>query len=209
VGDGSWGVNSIKHLHIVGDSISMHYGVYLEKMLQGKLRYSRKPPQNDDPESANGKDSVCVIEYLQTVRRTLQCDYLLVNCGLHDLKRHLQTNELQVPLTAYAANLETIIALARELGSEMIWARTTPVIDQIHNTRNTEFRRHAADVAAYNAQADSIMAQNRIEMIDLFTFTQTFGEEAYGDHVHFTEIVRAQQAAFIAGDLYQLSGELS
>lgn len=203
MGDGSSGVDPIKHLHVVGDSISMHYGVHLEKMLQGVLSYSRKPPQNSDPESANGRDSVCVVEYLQTVRHTLRCDYLLVNCGLHDLKRNIQTHDLQVPLAAYAANLETIITLAKELGSELIWVRTTPVIDQIHNALSTEFRRHAADVADYNAQADATMKQHHLRSIDLFTFTQKLGgAEIYLDHVHFTDGVRQQQAAFITGYLY-------
>lgn len=195
-------MNSIKKLHVIGDSISMQYGIYLEQMLQGKWHYSRKPPQNADPESANGRDSACVIEYLQTVRHTLRCDYLLVNCGLHDLKRHPQTNELQVPLAAYAANLKTIVAFAREVSNEMIRVRTTPVIDQIHNTRNADFRRHAADVAAYNAAADTLMQQHHLRRLDLCTFTQNLGgEEIYLDHAHFTVDVRRQQAAFITGYL--------
>lgn len=200
-------MNREPSLHVVSDSISMHYGVYLERLLDGVMRYSRKPPQNNDPESANGRDSDLVLDYLRSIQHSLQPDYLMINCGLHDIKRIPRSETTQVPLERYAQNLKTIIAIAHEMKANTIWVRTTPVVDHIHNSRSTEFSRHAKDVAAFNAQADSIMAQYGVEVIDLFTFTQAFGEDAYCDHVHFTETVRAEQAAFIVEQLKYLTGK--
>ncbi|MBI5303205.1 MAG: hypothetical protein HY868_13815 [Chloroflexi bacterium] len=77
-------------------------------------------------------------------------------------------------------------------------------MDEIHNSRESSFHRYAADVASYNAQADAIMRANDIPMIDLFTFTRNLGEGVYFDHVHYTDTVRIQQAAFVAGALVQI-----
>lgn len=38
-------------------------------------------------------------------------------------------------------------------------------------------------------------------LIDLYTFTRCFGTSAFCNHVHYTEEVRALQAAYIAGSL--------
>ena len=40
------------------------------------------------------------------------------------------------------------------------------------------------------------MAQQIVDAIDLVTLPQAFGEEADCDPVHFTETVRAEQAAY-------------
>ena len=77
------------------------------------------------------------------------------------------------------------------------------MIDERHNRLNTTFQRFEADVEAYNAAADRIMEEHGITTIDLFTFTRNLGPDVYGDHVHYTTEVRMQQAAFIAGHLYQ------
>jgi hypothetical protein len=78
------------------------------------------------------------------------------------------------------------------------------VVDAIHNTGTVGFERFAADVAAYNAAADSEMRQLRVPIIDLFTFTLTLGPEAYADHVHYTPAAQMLQAAFLAGSVLQL-----
>jgi lysophospholipase L1-like esterase len=188
-------------LHIVGDSISIHYGPYLQTMLTGVMTYSRKtaPDGNlDDAGAANGGDSSLVLDYLRTLQPDRSFDTLLINCGLHDIKRDVMTHAVQVPLDQYEANLREILAQAQRLAARTIWVRTTPVIDERHNRLNTAFQRFEADVEAYNAAADRIMQEHGITTIDLFTFTRNLGPNVYADHVHFTNEVRAQQAAFIA-----------
>ncbi|NTU65586.1 MAG: SGNH/GDSL hydrolase family protein, partial [Chloroflexi bacterium] len=156
-----------------------------------------------DTGAANGGDSALVLDYLRALQPDRPFDILLINCGLHDLKRDVTTHALQVPLDLYEANLHAILAQAQRLAARTIWVRTTPVIDERHNRLNTTFQRFGADVEAYNAAADRIMEERGITTIDLFTFTRNLGPDVYSDHVHYTTEVRMQQAAFIAGHLYQ------
>jgi hypothetical protein len=197
---------TLPHIHVIGDSISLHYGPYLKMMLTGVMTYSRKtaPDGNtDDTSAANGGDSSMVRDYLQALQPERPFDSLLINCGLHDIKRDVTTHAVQVPLAQYEDNLHEILAQAQRLAARTIWVRTTPVIDERHNRLNTTFQRFEADAEAYNAVADHIMLEHGIAAIDLFTFTRNLGLEVYVDHVHFTTEVRAQQAAFITGHLYQ------
>jgi hypothetical protein len=197
---------SLPTLHVVGDSISIHYGPYLQTMLAGVMVYSRKAAPDgslDEASAANGGDSSMVLAYLRRLRPERPFDVLLLNCGLHDIKRDLVTNQPQIPAEQYAANLRASLVEGRRLAKRVIWVRTTPVIDERHNRLNTTFRRCEADVEAYNASADHSAREHRVSIVDLFTFTRNLGSDVYVDHVHFTDEVRAQQAAFIAGHLFQ------
>jgi lysophospholipase L1-like esterase len=198
---------SLPKVYVVGDSISMHYGPYLERDLRGVFEYARKEGEEeallnlDRPQGANGGDSSMVLEFLEARLRSggLGCDLLLVNCGLHDIKTDPRTGAKQVPLAAYRANLERIVSLVRGAGLAMAWVRTTPCDEAVHNARNTQFHRFAADGIAYNAVADEVMAAAGIPSIDLYTFTANLGPDLYLDHVHFHDHIRQQQAAYIAG----------
>jgi lysophospholipase L1-like esterase len=165
---------ALPHLHVVGDSISMRYGPHLAGMLAGVAQYSRKPVVGDDPESANGRDSGAVLAYLNGLSPAERgdIDYLMVNCGLHDIKRGLADGQPLTPPEQYEDNLRAITRVARAAARRLIWVRTTPVIDAVHNRYpDLEFHRYAADVAAYNAAADAIMLDARAPIIDLFGFT--------------------------------------
>ncbi len=198
------------NIFLIGDSISIHYGPALESALRGTgIHYSRKEgvdaaQQNlDIPLGANGGDSSMVLGYLRycaTQGRAITADTLVVNCGLHDIKTDPATGAKQVPLEDYGKNLEAIVELvSKTTGRRLIWMRTTPCDENIHNARSKSFYRFAADCAAYNRAADAIMAAQGVPVIDLFTFTQNLGPELFCDHVHFLEPVRHRQAAFIAG----------
>ena len=190
-------------LHVVGDSISMHYGPYLEQYLQDVLVYSRKegmPGDPAEPNGANGGDSSLVLRYLSACQaQHAHWDYLLLNCGLHDIKTNPLTHDKQVPPETYRSNLRRIIPLARSLASWTIWVRTVPVIDAIQNARQKDFRRFAADVLRYNSIADGVMEEHDIPEINLYGFTRRLGEDIDIDHVHFRERASQRQAAYIAG----------
>ncbi len=198
----------MRTLHVVGDSISQHYGPYLEQYLAGIFAYSRKdsmPGDPAEPNGGNGGDSSLVLRYLTACReRNWRWDFLVLNCGLHDIRTDPQTQARQVAAGDYERNLRDIVSLARALASRVIWVRTTPVVDAIHNTRGQSFYRFAADVEAYNAIANAVMREHGIPVIDLFTFTRSLGNDVNIDHVHFTEPVRQAQAAFVAGYLTAL-----
>ena len=199
----------MKTLFVLGDSISMHYGPYLEEDLQGTFEYDRK---RDDagvsdlgvPEGPNGGDSRMVLEYLKARRAdaSFRPDILLLNCGLHDIKRNLEREKgIQVASEQYRKNLEEIYSLSVEMGTRLIWVRTTPVVDRIHNSQSRQFHRYEADLTLYNEIADSVFQNHQVPIVDLNRFTKGMGEEAFSDHVHFHQEVRALQAAFIAGFL--------
>ena len=199
----------MRTLFVIGDSISMQYGPYLKSCLAGAWTYDRKRGAEhalqdlDQPVGANGGDSALVLAYLEELQRSgsFQPDLLLLNCGLHDIKTDPHTGAKQVPIAQYRANLERIMGLLRQMRISTVWVRTTPVNDEQHNTRSREFHRFARDVAEYNAIADEVCTAAGAPLLDLFSFTRNLGEDVFCDHVHFTEPVRAQQAAFIAGFL--------
>ncbi len=194
-------------LFVIGDSISIQYGPYLEKYIKDFAIYERKQDDGsgnnnlDYPTGANGGDSKMVLAYLrhQLNDENFKPDYLLLNCGLHDIKRNPVSREIQVAKEAYKENLETIYQLLKKKNIKLIWIRTTPVVDSIHNVKSRSFYRFAADVETYNQIADEFCAKNNIAVIDLYHFTKQLGEGQYTDHVHYKEPARALQAAFIAG----------
>jgi hypothetical protein len=198
----------MKSLFVIGDSISIQYGPYLKKLVEGRFHYDRKRGEAealadlDRPVGANGGDSSMVLEYLLGEQsRGVRYDILLINCGLHDIKTDPAAGGKQVPLDQYRDNLEQIAAVARQMAQAVIWVRTTDAVESIHNARSASFHRYHADVLAYNEAADETMGKHRIPTLDLYAFTRVFGESAYRDHVHYTDEVCRLQAAYIAGYL--------
>lgn len=201
------GFESKPKLFVVGDSISMQYGPYLEQYLKGKFSYDRKRETGDDsgdgerPKFANGGDSGMVLAYLKTKLKSkeFQPDIMLINCGLHDIKTDIETGKKQVEIEVYKENLKQIHHLLADRGIPMVWVRTTPVDDVQHNSKQQTFHRYAADLASYNEVADNVFEALNVPIIDLHQFTLNLGDDLFADHVHFGEATRKKQAAFIGG----------
>ena len=205
----------LPRLFVIGDSISIQYGPYLEKRVAGTFAYDRKQDAAgapratsnlDVPIGANGGDSDMVLAYLRHRRAhdPVRADILLLNCGLHDIKTTPSTGAIQVPLERYRANLLAIIEETRAMHLRLVWIRTTPVFDETHNSRSQAFHRFARDVDAYNAAADAIMAAANAPAIDLNGFSAKFLPAGFIDHVHYREEIREKQAAFIFDELRRL-----
>ena len=195
-------------LYVIGDSISLHYGPYLEQYLGERFAYARKTAETEarlnlpNPMGDNGGDSSVVLAFLTGLieRGELAADLLLVNCGLHDIKTDPATGRKQVGIDDYRRNLEGIVAQAGEAGVPLVWVRMTPCDETVHNARpDRTFHRFSADCIAYNAVADGVMAAAGVPAIDLHSFTASLGGELYCDHIHFHEAIREKQAAYIAG----------
>eukprot|EP00041_Stephanoeca_diplocostata_P008739 m.129240 g.129240 ORF g.129240 m.129240 type:complete len:252 (+) comp17456_c0_seq2:126-881(+) len=151
---------------------------------------------------------------------------LLLNCGLHDIKCNIRENikaykqeaidsgdldgrsvldvsaAVGVPhvsLEDYGQNLRQAITLAREdlHVHTVIWVRTTPVVDAIHNSKAMPWNRYAAHVTAYNKVADSICTALSVPVIDLHSWCAAIGPSAYRDHVHFTSDIERQQGQWL------------
>ncbi|GMV93483.1 MAG: hypothetical protein AMXMBFR82_32610 [Candidatus Hydrogenedentota bacterium] len=205
----------LNKVYVIGDSISIQYGPYLQQYLRGFMDYDRKADESEknvglaEPRGANGGDSSMVLRFVEAAEKAggLGADILVLNCGLHDIKTEPLTGAKQVPIDQYEENLKKIVASAQRMNMKVVWVRTTPVDESIHNNPNSIFHRFAADCAAYNDVADRVMTEAGVPMIDLFTFTNNIGENLFADHVHFPEPVREKQGAFIAGWLVAWNGK--
>ena len=87
----------------------------------------------------------CVLYKRKGVSSCAVVDLLLLNCGLHDIKTDPSTGEQQVPLVQYQKNLQQIVALLQETSVELVWMRTTPCDESVHNHPDMKFHRFAAD----------------------------------------------------------------
>lgn len=191
---------------VIGDSISIDYHNGLMQLSAGHYAYARKGglakalENLDHPQGANGGNSHDVLNFLDKalVDGTIRADFVLLNCGLHDIKRDPKTSQIEVPIEEYQQNLQSIIRRVRDAGKQLIWISTTPVDEKRHQARQPYFHRYEADLSAFNEAAARIMAKNHVPVIDLYSFTSTI-QDPYRDHVHFRRDVIAQQAAFIHG----------
>ena len=215
-------------LFVLGDSISIQYGPFLEQLLAGRYICDRKGSEllkadsaekrqvdilgrlaalEDSSEAINGGDSNAVLGYLQGRKPSTASNWtvLLLNCGLHDIRTDPFSNARQVEPESYGENLKSIVPLAARLSRWVVWVRTTPVVDARHQRLNPDYQRFNADVEHYNQVADAIMDHTGIPKIDLYGFTQRLHsmypslDALYSDHVHFIEPVQRLQAAYIAG----------
>lgn len=200
----------MKTIHVIADSISMHYGPYLEKYISPHYQYSRKQlkiGELDNPEGVNGGDSSQVLSYIERcISQNMRWDLVVLNCGLHDI-RYYDNCKNQTDSADYERNLNDIFDAANAIASQVVWVCTTPVIDELHNPLKNDYKRYNADVEKYNGIADGVVANRNIWSIDLYTFCRCLGEaDTYFDHIHFNDETRNLQGAFVAGQLIAFLG---
>lgn len=202
---------SLPRVFVLGSSLTLHFGPYLEKALQGHFRYDRKRANDgkhaegnlDVAQGASGGDSGMVLSYLRHRREhdPIPADVLLLNCGLHDLKTDPASGAKQVPIEQFERNLLASTEEVARMGLKLVWLRITPVVDVIHNARSRAFHRFAADVDRYNAVADLVMRDAGAKSIDLHALCSRQAPDALIDHIHYNEPGRLEQAEFIAREL--------
>ncbi len=202
-----------KTIFLLGDSISLHYNPYLIPTTADRYDWQTKAGRAeamkdlDNPIDANGGSSRQVLGFLrdEEARDSLHYDYLLFNCGLHDIAIDAGKTTVRVDAGDYHKNLTEIIKLAQSHGIKPIWVYTTPVEDARHNTG--DFKRYNTNVLLYNAIAKEITNGLKVPTIDLYSFTAALEGEKYADHVHYLPAVREKQAAFIEERLTEILAE--
>ncbi len=166
-------VEGLPRVLLIGDSISIGYHIAVRDLLEGKANVHR-PPMNCGPAS---RGIAKIDEWLGDGN----WDVIHFNFGLHDLK-YMDDGTQQVPPDQYGANLREILAKMVATGAKVIWCATTPVPDPVGGPV-----RKSEDVVAYNAIAAAIMAENEIEIDDLYTFALPQLEEIQRpENVHFS-----------------------
>ena len=174
----SFSINERKKIVVIGDSISLGYGPHLKEILKDEFDYATKNTNADAgnldfPTGPNGGDSQMVLNYLRTVQadKNFRADLMLLNCGLHDIKSDRKTAKVVFDSKQYALNLDTIFRLMRKMKLPVIWVKTTPVNDSIHNSKNIGFYRYNKDVVRYNQISDSLCQKYKVTVIDLYSFS--------------------------------------
>jgi lysophospholipase L1-like esterase len=135
---------------LAGDSIRLGYAPLVAKMLVGKAIVVSA--------EETGGDSGNVLAHLDAWIVREKPDIVHWNAGLHDLKISKQTRTHQVELPQYAANLRQIVErIRKETSATLIFASTTPILDERHARRKADFDRLESDVRRYNQAALQVM----------------------------------------------------
>jgi lysophospholipase L1-like esterase/dienelactone hydrolase len=166
---------------LVGDSIRLGYAPLVAKRLEGKARVVSA--------AANGGDSDNVLAHLDEWVLREKPAVVHLNCGLHDLKLSKKTKQHQVPLDRYEANLKEIVARVRKGSSAaLVFANTTPILDERHARRGGDFDRFEADVRGYNEAALKVMRDAGVPVHDLHSLVMDGGAETLldKDGTHYT-----------------------
>lgn len=203
---------SLPNIFWLGDSITLHYYPYLARYLQEVARlearsgYREAVQDINHPRGANCGDSSMVYAFLQTMlpRSEFSSQWIVFNCGLHDIKTDPASGQRQVEPDDYARNLDGIIGLIRAHYKAPVWISTTPVDDARHREHCPEVSRFQKDVDTYNELARQVMEAQGVPAFGLHDFTTRLEGELYMDHVHYTDSIRQLQAAYLAGQMERL-----
>jgi lysophospholipase L1-like esterase len=127
-----------------------------------------------------------------------EAELVVLNCGLHDIKRDRESGQINVPLDEYRQNVRDAVARLVEAGKAIIWAQTTPVIYERHASKG--FDRRNEDVVACNRAAEEIMTDAGVAVCRLYDEIRIAGPaEMLGpDGVHMTDAGSDRLAAALA-----------
>lgn len=166
---------------LLGDSIREGYADRVAKKLEGVAVVVHPGKENcaDTPTTLKGLD-----KWLADARPTV----VHFNNGLHDLKLDKKTKVHQVPVEQYAKNLGEIVARLRKATPHVVFATTTPILDDRHAARKAAFDRLEADVKQYNAAAIKAMLAEKVPVDDLHRIVTDGGADTLlgKDGTHYT-----------------------
>jgi lysophospholipase L1-like esterase len=172
--------DKVTNVLIVGDSISMGYTPIVQKALA--------PDINIEHNDGNGGSTERGVTSIKKWLGNKQWDIILFNFGLHDLvykdslnKYDVVKGKIAVPLEVYRKNLESIVSKLRETTAKLIFINTTVVPEN-------SIGRKVEDPAKYNAVALEVMKKNGIQVLDLYTASQTIHPaNSKPGNVHYTD----------------------
>jgi lysophospholipase L1-like esterase/dienelactone hydrolase len=166
---------------LIGDSVRQGYAPRVAKRLEGRMVVV-------SPEM-NGGDSGSVLAHLDEWIAESKPTVIHFNAGLHDLRSDPATGKHQVEVERYTENLQKIVDRLRQLKNVgVVFANTTPVLDERYNKPQGQTHRHEKDVIQYNAAALAVMQAAGVPVHDLHGIITQEGPEKLlgGDGVHFT-----------------------
>jgi dienelactone hydrolase/lysophospholipase L1-like esterase len=144
---------------LLGDSIRLGYAPLVAKRLAGQAEVV-SPKENV-------ADTTNALKHLDAWLADAKPAVVHYNCGLHDLKLSKKTKTHQVPIDRYAENLKAIAAKLRAVTPHVVFANTTPILDDRHAARKADFDRLDADVRRYNDTAVAALLPLGVPVHDL------------------------------------------
>lgn len=171
--------NKVKNVLIIGDSISIGYTPFVQKALAPAINVSHNP--------GNGGSTIRGVDSLEVWLGNKEWDMVLFNFGLHDLAHKDAKNKndingkVSVTLDQYRTNLEKIAARLKKTKAKIVFITTTVVPENSPG-------RKAEDPAKYNQVALEVMKKHGIQVIDLYTASQTIHpQNSKPGDVHYTQ----------------------
>jgi dienelactone hydrolase/lysophospholipase L1-like esterase len=165
---------------LIGDSIRLGYSPLVAGKLAGQAEVI-SPKEN----AADTANTLKMLDRWLADGRPLIVHF---NCGLHDLKHDKKTETHQVPIDRYASNLKRIVERLRKATPHLIFATTTPILDDRHAGRKAAFDRFDRDVKTYNERAVKTMLGLGVPVNDLYAIVQDGGPAKLlgRDGTHYT-----------------------
>ncbi|MFC3269380.1 SGNH/GDSL hydrolase family protein [Vulcaniibacterium thermophilum] len=133
-------------------------------------------------------------------------DLVHINCGLHDLRHDPGLDRPVCTLTEYERNLDSIFGFLFSRGARVIWATSTPFLEQVHNSHK-QSRRFLRHLIEYNDASRTLAARYGFTINDLHAKLSDadLGELLLPDGLHFNtqgnKLVGALIAASINAEL--------
>lgn len=168
---------------IIGQSISLGYTPYVQRLLRQRGIVVEHNPGNAGQASN-------ILMYLDDWALSGSWDLIQLTAGLHELLRDRQTGRPRAEVEDFASHVEQIVVRLRQGSSaRLLWATTTPVIDQRHATSTQPGDRFERDQVRYSRAAQDIMRRYGVPINDLHAAVMSAGAERLigPDGVHFTE----------------------
>lgn len=184
---------------LLGDSIRMGYAPFVDKQLVGKAEVWAP--------KENCRTTDNIIYNLNSWIKMQAPDLVHINAGLHDIRtlnRNSGSGETIVKPAHYKDNLHTIFGWIQEnVGCKIIWATTTPVVDERLKTRKGSFTRYDSDVQKINKIALKVAKKYGVEVNDLYNYVKNeIGEEGMKkDGVHFLPGANEKLGAQVAKNI--------
>ncbi len=158
----------IKKVALIGDSIRSGYQPVVMDYMRDKI--ITWGPEDDT------LNTVSILQHLKSWLTGNKYDIIHINSGLNDLRTvDYYQNEPMIPAEVYSRNVELIIKLINKYssGSIVIWATTTPVIDDLFNDYNKslqDFRMKNEDVITYNNAAMAVANRLGVAVNDMYAY---------------------------------------
>lgn len=175
---------------LLGDSISIGYTAFVQKLLEGKATVIR--PMATEQKAENCQGTTYGLQRIRDWIGNTRWDLIHFNFGLHDIK-HVDpitgknskdpNHPQQASPKQYKKNMKQIIKILKSNGARLIFATTTPYPDRTNGPL-----RAPGQPEIYNRVAKKLMKKHRIGLNDLFGFVEPRMKELQRpENVHFTE----------------------